>query len=76
MKRYLNVEIINPEILQQNDVNTALNDISDEQLHELVRLLIKPRNRNKPCVCKSGKKFKSCCLGKVSALQQKMKKDN
>lgn len=69
------MEIINPEILQQNDVNTALNDITDEQLHELVRLLIKPRNRNKSCVCKSGKKFKNCCLGKVKALVQKMKKE-
>nr|WP_238928562.1 SEC-C metal-binding domain-containing protein [Vibrio sp. S17_S38] len=39
----------------------------------MIQLLVKPRNRNKPCVCKSGKKLKHCCLGKVKALQLKIK---
>jgi uncharacterized protein YecA (UPF0149 family) len=26
---------------------------------------IKNKFRNKPCPCKSGKKFKKCCIGKV-----------
>ncbi|WP_417883064.1 SEC-C metal-binding domain-containing protein [Vibrio rumoiensis] len=69
------MELINPEIIQPSKSEFSINDISDEQLQELIQLLIKPRNRNKPCVCKSGKKLKHCCLGKVKALQHKMKKE-
>ncbi|MBD1574798.1 hypothetical protein HC725_16235 [Vibrio sp. S17_S38] len=67
------MEIINPEIIQPSKSEFSINDISDDQLQELIQLLVKPRNRNKPCVCKSGKKLKHCCLGKVKALQLKIK---
>lgn len=60
----------NPEIM---DRTIVADDITDEQLAELVRLISKKRNRNKPCICRSGKKLKHCCLWKVKALQQQMK---
>lgn len=64
------MEGINPETM---DSPISADDITDEQLEELVRLISKKRNRNKPCICRSGKKLKHCCLGKVKALQQQMK---
>ncbi|OXX31817.1 hypothetical protein B9J90_18165 [Vibrio sp. V09_P4A23P171] len=64
------MENINPEIMDQTIV---ADDITDEQLEELVRLISKKRNRNKPCICRSGKKLKHCCLSKVKALQVDMK---
>ncbi|BCK20565.1 SEC-C metal-binding domain-containing protein [Vibrio cholerae] len=64
------MESINPETM---DSSISADDITDEQLEELVRLISKKRNRNKPCICRSGKKLKHCCLGKVKALQQQMK---
>ncbi|ENM3886063.1 SEC-C metal-binding domain-containing protein [Vibrio cholerae] len=64
------MESINPETM---DSPISADDITDEQLEELVRLISKKRNRNKPCICRSGKKLKHCCLGKVKALQQQMK---
>ncbi|MDE1351832.1 SEC-C domain-containing protein [Vibrio aestuarianus] len=45
-------------------------DITDEQLEELVCLITKKRNRNKPCICRSGKKLKHCCLSKITILKQ------
>lgn len=64
------MQLVNPEIM---DSPISADDITDEQLEELVRLISKKRNRNKPCICRSGKKLKHCCLGKVKALQQQMK---
>ncbi|EGR2414020.1 MULTISPECIES: SEC-C metal-binding domain-containing protein [Vibrio] len=64
------MESINPETM---DSPISADDITDEQLEELVRLISKKRNRNKPCICRSGKKLKHCCLGKVKALQQQIK---
>ncbi|APF79514.1 SEC-C metal-binding domain-containing protein [Vibrio cholerae] len=64
------MENINPEIMDQTIV---ADDITDEQLEELVRLISKKRNRNKSCICRSGKKLKHCCLSKVKALQVDMK---
>ncbi|ELL8242125.1 SEC-C domain-containing protein [Vibrio cholerae] len=64
------MESINPETM---DSPISADDITDEQLEELVRLISKKRNRNKPCICRSGKKLKHCCLWKVKALQQQMK---
>ncbi|EGQ8442814.1 hypothetical protein GTW15_07430 [Vibrio cholerae] len=64
------MENINPEIMDQTIV---ADDITDEQLEELVRLISKKRNRNKPCICRSGKKLKHCFLWKVNELQQKIK---
>ncbi|HEJ2449553.1 TPA: SEC-C domain-containing protein [Vibrio cholerae] len=64
------MESINPETM---DSPISADNITDEQLEELVRLISKKRNRNKPCICRSGKKLKHCCLGKVKALQQQIK---
>lgn len=64
------MQLVNPEIM---DYPISADDITDEQLEELIRLISKKRNRNKPCICRSGKKLKHCCLGKVKALQQQIK---
>ncbi|EGR2496710.1 hypothetical protein VCSRO55_0710 [Vibrio cholerae] len=64
------MDIINPEVMEPSLTSDG---ITDEQREELVRLISKKRNRNKPCICRSGKKLKHCCLGKVKALQQQMK---
>ena len=29
-------------------------------------------NRNQPCFCKSGKKFKNCCMNKPTAVEEFM----
>lgn len=64
------MQLVNPEIM---DTPISADDITDEQLEELVRLISKKRNRNKPCICRSGKKLKHCCLSKVKALQVEIK---
>lgn len=64
------MQIVNPDIMEPS---LTSDDITDEQLAELIHYISKSRNRNKPCICRSGKKLKHCCLGKVKALQKKMK---
>ncbi|MCG3724812.1 SEC-C metal-binding domain-containing protein [Vibrio cincinnatiensis] len=64
------MDIINPEVMEPSLTSDG---ITDEQLEELVRLISKKRNRNKPCICHSGKKLKHCCLSKVIVLQQSKK---
>ncbi|MCG6380279.1 SEC-C metal-binding domain-containing protein [Vibrio fluvialis] len=66
------MDIINPEVMEPSLTSDG---ITDEQLEELVRLISKKRNRNKPCICRSGKKLKHCCLHKVTVFQVDMKKD-
>jgi hypothetical protein len=63
------MQLVNHEIIEP----TFTGDMTDEQLVELIRLISKKRNRNKPCICRSGKKLKHCCLHKVKALQEQMK---
>ncbi|MEZ9125754.1 SEC-C motif-containing protein [Vibrio crassostreae] len=65
------MQLVNPEIMESPIV---ADDITDEQLKELVCLISKRRNRNKPCICRSGKKLKHCCLYKAKALQERMKR--
>lgn len=61
------MQLVNPEMMGSPIV---ADDITDEQLEELVRLISKKRNRNKPCICRSGKKLKNCCLSKITTLKQ------
>ena len=35
------------------------------------RKMLKEPGRNEPCYCKSGRKFKHCCLPKMDALMAK-----
>ncbi|MFA0631006.1 SEC-C metal-binding domain-containing protein [Vibrio sp. 10N.222.49.A3] len=63
------MQLVNHEIIEP----TFTGDMTDEQLVELIHLISKKRNRNKPCICRSGKKLKHCCLHKVKALQEQMR---
>ncbi len=63
------MQLVNPEIMESPITE---NHISDEEKAGLVHNLLKKRNRNNPCICLSGKKFKYCCLSKVEMMKKQM----
>ncbi|HBC3521485.1 TPA: SEC-C domain-containing protein [Vibrio parahaemolyticus] len=47
----------------------------DEIIHIIVEAL-KPANRNRPCLCGSGKKYKKCCRGDHLVRFNQFKKEH
>lgn len=42
--------------------------LEEAVLIESVKIALKGRNKNNPCLCGSGKKYKSCCRGEHTKL--------
>lgn len=38
-------------------------EYSDDEMIRMIEHALKPTNRNRPCLCGSGKKYKKCCRG-------------
>ncbi|EPJ2790541.1 SEC-C metal-binding domain-containing protein [Vibrio parahaemolyticus] len=36
---------------------------TDDEIIHIIEEALKPANRNRPCICGSGKKYKKCCRG-------------
>ncbi|MEA5281409.1 SEC-C metal-binding domain-containing protein [Vibrio parahaemolyticus] len=36
---------------------------TDDEIIHIIEASLKPVNRNRPCICGSGKKYKKCCRG-------------
>ncbi|MDW9225144.1 SEC-C metal-binding domain-containing protein [Vibrio parahaemolyticus] len=36
---------------------------TDDEIIHIIEQALKPANRNRPCICGSGKKYKKCCRG-------------
>jgi len=64
-----NGEIFRSELEDEELIKKGFIELTEEEYSELKPL---PRNvrkntmRNKPCPCKSGKKFKKCCWSKYT----------
>ncbi|MCE7729646.1 SEC-C metal-binding domain-containing protein [Vibrio campbellii] len=50
--------------MNEQKIHQAVQDIETEaDIVEFIKYMLKPRNRNTPCLCGSGKKYKNCCRG-------------
>ncbi len=44
-------------------VNQEERIYTDDEIISVIKQALKPANRNQPCLCGSGKKYKKCCRG-------------
>ncbi len=54
----------------QGDVYT------DDEIILIIGQALKPANRNRPCICGSGKKYKKCCRGHHLVKFNQFKKEH
>lgn len=50
-------------------------ELPKSEVVNMIKRALKPANRNRPCLCGSGNKYKKCCRGKHQAMWNKYKAD-
>ena len=51
-------------------------EYSDDEMIRIIAHALKPANRNRPCLCGSGKKYKKCCRGEHQVKFNQFKKEH
>ncbi|MBD6983496.1 SEC-C metal-binding domain-containing protein [Vibrio parahaemolyticus] len=49
---------------------------TDDEIIHIIEEALKPANRNRPCLCGSGKKYKKCCRGDHLVKFNQFKKEH
>ncbi|EHK2924838.1 SEC-C domain-containing protein [Vibrio parahaemolyticus] len=49
---------------------------TDDEIIHIIEEALKPANRNRPCICGSGKKYKKCCRGDHLVKFNQFKKEH
>lgn len=49
---------------------------TDDEIIHIIEEALKPANRNRPCICGSGKKYKKCCRGNHLVKFNQFKKEH
>ncbi|ETZ11012.1 SEC-C metal-binding domain-containing protein [Vibrio parahaemolyticus] len=56
--------------------NTQERVYTDDEIIHIIEEALKPANRNRPCICGSGNKYKKCCRGDHLVKFNQFKKEN